>query len=68
MELGNALLAQGAHRGGIRPTGELVRVALVVQSGWSVNGIHILACLQGGDAATPRRGGEGRRWVGMPHH
>ena len=29
MELGNALLAQGAHRRGIRPTGELVRVALL---------------------------------------
>ncbi len=29
MELGNALLAQGAHRRGIRPSGELVRVALL---------------------------------------
>jgi DNA-binding NarL/FixJ family response regulator len=29
MELGNALLAQGAYRRGIRPTGELVRVALL---------------------------------------
>jgi DNA-binding NarL/FixJ family response regulator len=29
MELGNALLSQGAHRRGIRPSGELVRVALL---------------------------------------